>query len=156
MATKNSKIKRINDIADMLEAGLERREIIQKLSKTFKGNVRTIDFEIRDAKVIVEERNKAKEEARLKAISKKTMNLVEAAIISDIEIEAILSNMVRGNMTVEEILRSGVVIRDLTPTEIIAAANTLYKKRGSFAPVRTDTTVKVVKLGKDLEDEDYV
>lgn len=64
MAKVASKDKRIADIALMLEQGLERKQILQKLTKSCKVSARTLDGEIKAAKTVVHERNQQKEAIR--------------------------------------------------------------------------------------------
>lgn len=138
MAKLASKQKRIADIADMLEVGMERKQILQKLSKTFKGTSRVIDSEIKEAKLIVTDRNKVKEAIRLEQTSAATKAAVNKAIISDLEVEAILCTIITGNIKVEEIVKGKAILRSVSPMEQIAAADKIFKKRGSYAPEKKE------------------
>ena len=142
MAKVASKQKRISDIALMLEQGLERKQILQKLSKSCKVSARTIDTEIKDAKQILSVRNEEKEAIRQSTTSQTLKEAISEAIISDLEIEAILCKIVTANLNVEEFVKGVPILRGVTPLEIISAAKTLYAKRGSNAPskiAQTDT-----------------
>lgn len=152
MAKVASKEKRILDITSMLEQGLERKQILQKLSKTCKVSQRTIDDEIKAAKVVLSKRNEEKEAARLSVTTEEIQKAAKEAIISDLEIEAVLCNIIKGSYTVQEILKGGVALRDVSPTEITNAAKVLFTKRGSNAPTKianTDTN------GKDVPREQF-
>jgi hypothetical protein len=105
-----SKQKRIDDIVLMLERGLERKEILQQLAKTCKVSARTIDDEIKDAKIELKKRNDEREAIRLSVTSVEYANVVKGQIISDTEIQAI---------------------------------DKLYKKRGTYAPIKNDLGDKV-------------
>jgi hypothetical protein len=132
MAKVAGKQKRILDIAIMLEAGMKRKEILQKTAKNFKVSSRTVDEYIKEAGKIVSERNKQKEAIRVKVTNEETMNAVKEAIISDIELEGILCTIATGNLKVEEIVRGNAVLRGISPFEIIAAIDKLYRKRNSY------------------------
>jgi hypothetical protein len=137
-----SKEKRTADIALMLEQGLERKEILQRLSKTCKVSARTLDNEIKQAKLIVSKRNEDKEAIRQATMSKEYKDALNEAIINDIELEAILCTIARGNIQVEEFIRGEAILRSVTPMEQISAIDKLYKKRGSNAPTKQDITSK--------------
>ena len=148
MAKVASKQKRIVDIVSMLEQGMERKQVLQKLSKSCKVSARTLDNEIKDAKKIIAERNIQKEAIRQSQTSETMKEAVNEAILSDLEIEAILCKIVAGGLQVQEMLGAMPVIRDVTPGEIINAAKTIYAKRGSNAPTKTALTDSE---GKDKE-----
>lgn len=143
MAKVASKQKRILDIVSMLEQGMERKQILQKVAKTCKVSARTLDNEIKEAKEVLAERNKQKEAIRQAQTSETLKEAVNEAILSDLQIEAILCNVIAGEYQVEEIVRGGVVLRDVSPMEIVAAAKTIYAKRGSNAPARVDHRLEV-------------
>lgn len=137
MAKVASKDKRIADIVLMLEAGKERKHILQKLAKTCKVSARTIDGEIKEAKEVIRTRNEQKEVIRKATMSTDYAEAVKGQIISDTEIEAILCKIVTANVNVQEFIKGVPVLRDVSPMEIIQAAKTLYAKRGSNAPIKS-------------------
>lgn len=141
MAHIASKQKRITDIALMLEQGMERKQILQKLAKTCKVRERTLDNEIKEAKDILAERNKHKEKVRLEQTEQSIKDAVNEAILSDLEIEGILCKIASGNMQVQEMLAGVPVLRDISPNEIINAAKVIYLKRGSNAPTKINQTI---------------
>jgi hypothetical protein len=152
MAKVASKEKRILDITSMLEQGLERKQILQKLSKTCKVSQRTIDNEIKAAKVVLSKRNKEKEAARLSVTTEEIQKAAKEAIISDLEIEAVLCNIIKGNYHVHEIVKGGVILREVSPMEMINAAKTIYTKRGSNAPTKIAQTNKE---GNDIPQNNF-
>lgn len=141
------KQKRIADIALMLEEGMETKTILRKLTKAYGKSISTFEKEIKSAKEIVNKRNAEKEAIRQSLLTEEYKNALNEAIISDIEIEAILCKLVTGNMQVSEMVLGIPVLRDITPTEIIQAAKTLYTKRGSNAPTRQDLTTNGKEIG---------
>ena len=135
-----SKQKRILDIALMLEQGLERKQILQKLSKTCKTGARTIDNEIKEAKLIVNERNAHKEKVRQDTTEQTIKDAVNEAILSDLELEGILCKIASGNMQVQEMFAGVPVLRDISPAEVTNAVKALWLKRGSNSPTKTALT----------------
>ena len=141
MAKVVSKQKRIDDIVSMLEVGMERKEILQELSKTCKVSDRTIDNEIKEAKKIHSERNKQREEVRLSVTTETLKNELNEAIISDLELEAILCQIASGNLKIAEIVQGEAVLTDIKPSDMVNAIDKLFKKRGSYAPTKQDLTL---------------
>jgi hypothetical protein len=127
-----SKEKRILDIASMLEKGMERKEIVQTLTKKCKVSARCIDNHIKAAKKIVAERNKQKEAVRVMVTEQTLTEELKEAIKSDLELEAILCTIATGNISVEEIIRGNAVLRGISPLEQIAAIDKLFRKRGVY------------------------
>jgi hypothetical protein len=140
-----SKQKRISDIASMLEQGLERKEICEKLLKTAKVSKGTIDREIKEAKTILSERNKQKEVIRQEQVSTTLKESINEALLSDLELEAILCKIATGNLEIQEWIKGKPIIRGVTPTEITNAIDKIYKKRGSNAPTKQQTELTVSK-----------
>lgn len=143
-----SKQKRITDIVSMLEQGMERKAILQKLAKSCKASARTLDNEIKSAKEIVSERNKQREEVRLTTTAETIKEAVKGALLSDLELEAILCKIAAGKMEVEQVFGENVILREVTPSEIVNAIDKLFKKRGSNAPTKNETNITgVIKVG---------
>jgi hypothetical protein len=141
MAKVVSKQKRIDDIVSMLENGFERKEILQELAKTCKVSNRTLDYEINEAKTIHSERNKHKEEVRLSVTTETLKNAVNEAIISDMELEAILCQIAQGNLKIAEIVAGEAVLTDIRPNDMVNAIDKLFKKRGTYAPTKQDVNL---------------
>jgi hypothetical protein len=143
-----SKQKRITDIVSMLEQGMERKAILQKLAKSCKVSARTLDNEIKEAKNIVSERNKQREEVRLTTTAETIKEAVKGALLSDLELEAILCKIAAGKMEVEQVFGENVILREVTPSEMVNAIDKLFKKRGSNAPTKNETNITgVIKVG---------
>lgn len=148
MAKVASKQKRITDIVSMLEQGMERKAILQKLAKSCKVSARTLDNEIKEAKNIVSERNKQREEVRLTTTAETIKEAVKGALLSDLELEAILCKIAAGKMEVEQVFGENVILREVTPSEMVNAIDKLFKKRGSNAPTKNETNITgVIKVG---------
>ena len=140
MAKVQSKQNRIDKIVAMLEMGMERKAILQKIAKTCKVSARTVDDEIKQAKLVVTERNKQKEAIRVGITTEILKNDLEKAIRSDMELEAILCTIATGNAKVEEIVQGKAVLRGITPSEMTNAIDKIFKKRGSNAPTKVAQT----------------
>lgn len=149
MAKVASKEKRILDIALMLEKGLERKEILQELSKNFKVSSRTIDSEIKEAKNIVSERNKQRENIRQEKTSQALKDELNKALKSDLELEAHLCKIAFGEIEVEDKQQSdqfGLTTfkRKPTASEMTKAIDVLFKKRGVYV-TKQQTEITVSK-----------
>ena len=137
---KISKTKRIDEIVSFLDKGLNRKDFIHDIAKKYNCALATADRDLMRAKDVILARNKKREEIRLKETTDAIKSQAKDAILSDLEIEAILCNIIKGGYTVEEMLRGEVILRNIAPLEIIAAAKTIYAKRGSNAPTKIATT----------------
>lgn len=146
-----SKQKRILDIVSMLERGDTRKQILQHFSKKCKLSARTLDNEMKEAKKAVDERNKEKERIRVEQTTRSIQESVNEAIINESEIDAVLSMIVTGRLEVEEIIRGDAVLRNVSPMEIIAAADKLYKRKGSYAPQKKEISGNI-----HLQDEPII
>jgi hypothetical protein len=82
----------------------------------------------------------AKESMMQDNLSKKLKGEIEATIKSDLELDLILSQLATNNIEVEEFIQGTAVLRGITPSEQIAAIDKLYKRRGSYAPVKAAQT----------------
>jgi hypothetical protein len=116
-------------------------------------SARTVDDDIKAAKLVLHSRNQQKEAIRQAQTTESMQKAINEAILSDMEIEAILCNVIKGNISTESILGENVIIKGVTHSDIINAAKVIYAKRGSNAPTKQE--IKLVKVGKDLEDEQY-
>jgi len=149
MSKVAGKQKRIDSIVSMLEKGMERKDILQTLAKSCKASARTLDSELKEAKLIVSRRNEQKEEIRQSVVSEEYKDVVKGQIVSDLELEAILCKIATGNMQVEEFIKGVPILRDVAPSEQIQAIDKLYKKRGTYSPIKTEldniVSIKVVR-----------
>lgn len=142
------------DILSMLEKGMERKQICEKLIKTAKVSKGTIDRGIKAAKVVLSKRNEEKEAARLSVTTEEIQKAAKEAIISDLEIEAVLCNIIKGGYQVQEIVKGGVILKDVTPSEIVNAAKVIFLKRGSNAAIKLNNHITgevLVGYGKEEE-----
>lgn len=71
------------------------------------------------------------------------VKIAEAAkngLKTDLELEQILCQFATNNVEVEEWVKGEAVLRGISPTESINAIAQIFKKRGSYAPTKTDIT----------------
>ena len=139
-AAKNGKIHRIEQMKDMLRAGLDRAEILKKLIKTYKVSIATMDNELKVARQAIKSEQDTKEKILQDKISEQLKSDLNASIASDLELEVILSKIATGNVEIEEWVKDKMVLRNTSPLEVISAIREIYKKRGSYAPVKTAQT----------------
>ena len=136
---------RVLEAATLLESGKERKDILQIFSEKYDAKPRTVDNLLKAAREIVAERNVERERTRVEVMTATVTEATQEAIISDMEIEAILCRIITGHMDVEEMLRGEPILRSVTPFEIIAAADKLWKKRGTYAAEKKlDVTEPVI------------
>ena len=154
MAKIAGKEKRLLDVASMLEKGMERKAICEKMLKDAKVNPATTDRLIKEAKEIVRKRNEEKEDIRKDIMSKDYAEAVKGLIISDTEIEAVLCKIITNGIEIEEFIKGTPVIRDVSPMEIIQAAKTIYAKRGSNAATKFDHSITDRKIEVKYTDEE--
>lgn len=140
--TISAKNSLILEIVELIEQNYNNTEIIQFVAKKFKRSERQVHTYIKEAKSIIDTRNNEKEAVRVSVIKEKVLEAANEAIISDLELEAILCTIATANLSVEEILKGEAVLRGVTPNEQIAAIDKLFKKRGSNAPLKTAMTNK--------------
>lgn len=141
MAKANNDAK-IEFIVEHLAKGGERRDILAKFGEKWQDSDRTFDRLLKTASEINTERNKTKEAERQANVSEALKNEIQAEILTETEIDLIMSRIVDGNIEVREYIKGETVIRDTTPMEIIAAADKLYKRKGSYAPLKVADTDK--------------
>jgi len=139
---KASNIAKIDFVLDLLREGKVRHEILAALGKMWQTPERTADRLIKSAAERLLQEQQAAEQARLDQLTEETKQAAKDAILSEIEIDAILSQIVRGNLQVVDWISGIPTIRDVTPTEIINAADKLYKRKGSYAPIKNANTDK--------------
>lgn len=124
----------------MLLKGHSRKEIIQTITKDYKVSFGAIDKWIKSARPGVAKLQEEAEAIRVKETTDAQVAAVKEGLLTDIEIEMVLCRIITGGFKIQEIIKDGVVLRDVTPQEIVAAARTIYTKRGSNAPTKTAST----------------
>lgn len=151
MAKANNEAK-IEFIVELLANGGERKDILAKFGELWQDSSRTFDRLLKIAAEVTQERNKTKEAERGRLVSEALKNEIQAEILTEQEIDLIMSRIVDGNIEVREYIRGEPVIRDVSPMEIVAAATQLYKRKGSYAATKVASTKAD---GTDIEDNNF-
>ena len=149
-AAKNGKLHRIEQMKEMLRAGLDRADILKELIKTYKVSIPTMDNELKVAREAIKTEQVAKETILQANLSEQLNTEINAAIKSDLELDLILSQIATAGVEVEEYVKGKVVIRSITPMEQITAIDKLFKRRGSYAPLKQAATTVA---GEDTKTE---
>lgn len=135
-----SRSKGVEICTDLLFKGQSRQSILQEILSNYKVSEGSIDKWIRVARPEAEKRLKEAEGIRLKQMDTSIAEAIKDGLLSDIELELILSKIASGGIMVEEYIRGKPVLREVAPMEQIQAVRTLYEKRGSNAPKKIAPT----------------
>ena len=149
MAQKNGKLQRIEEMKTMLRSGADRKDILAKLSISWKVSRATMDNELKIAREAVKGEIQARSTILQDRMTEELKTEINASIKSDLELDLILSQIASANITIEEYINGDAVTRGVSPFEQIAAIDKLYKRRGSYAPVKAAQTTR------DGEDVNY-
>jgi len=133
----------LQKVVDWLEADKDRKYILAQLESEM--GVRTVDKLIAQAKAKIKAYNDEKEQIRKDKFTEDYGQQLDKAIKSDIELEAILCQIATAGLKVEEIVKGTPIIRNVLPSEQIAAIDKLFKKRGVYV-------TKVAQTNKDGTD----
>ncbi|HTB05808.1 MAG TPA: hypothetical protein VK806_02560 [Bacteroidia bacterium] len=128
--------ERIQTICQRLERGEMNKDILREFMLKWGLCERTVNKYIAFAKSKLEEQNRAKQaiidEVRKNEIEK----AAKEKIMSDLEVEAVLCAIIRGEYEIEELryIDGEPVTVKHKPThhDIVLAADRLFKKRGSY------------------------
>ena len=137
---KISKEKGLQIVIDLMFAGKVRKEIVQFFATDYEISDSTIDKWMKAARPKVTERYQEAEAIRARETDATISSAVKEGLLSDIEIELILCKIISAEFRVEEWVKGDLIIRNVVPAEQIAAARTIYLRRGSNAPTKVATT----------------
>lgn len=130
-------------IAELWRTGMRGRwNMCAELRKTYSVDSRRVTAAYNELEAELKEYTKELQEDRLSILTDEAQLTYRDAIVSDLEIEVVLSSIVTGSCGVEQFVEGKAVIRDITPTEMINAAKLLWQKRGALAPVKVAETDK--------------
>ena len=139
---KISKAKGVEICIKWLEDRKSRKDILQHISESYKVSDKTVDNWLKEARVVIQERQQEAESIRLMHMDAAISDAVKEGLLSDMEIELILCKIISGDVKIEEFVKGNAVLREVTPTEITNAAKVIYAKRGSNAPEKKDINFK--------------
>lgn len=138
--TKIAKDKGVEMCAELLLSGKKRPEILQAITKHYNNSPGCIDKWIKAARPVVLARQQEAEIIRQRETDAAITDSLKSGLKSDLELEVILCQLATDNVEVEEWVKGKKILRGITPFEVISAIQTLYKKRGSNAPIKTAQT----------------
>ena len=142
--------KCIEEITQMLREGKERKEILPIITQTYPMSLKTFNNRLKDAREIVLKEIQLKEKVREDTLPEAYRSEILEGIATESEIDLVLSKIVMGECRVEEWIKGELVIKEVSPTDIVAAADKLYKRKGSYAPTKVAPTDKD---GNDLPQQ---
>ncbi len=88
--------------------------------------------------VVEAEMIKITQAAQDAAIAYEQKAALQDELKTDLELEMVLCQIAIGNLTIEEWVRGNPILRNVSPMEQIAAIDKIYKKRGSYAPIKQE------------------
>lgn len=88
--------------------------------------------------VVESEMTKITLEAQNEALSEEQKSALQDNLRTDLELEMILCQIATGNLQIEEWIKGEPILRNVTPFEQINAIDKIYKKRGSYAPIKQE------------------
>lgn len=148
-----SQSKGIEICIEQMSLGKSRREILQYFTKNYKFSDSTIDKWARQARKTIESRKKEAEQIRIKETEQAIAESVKQGLKSDLELEVFLCQIAMGDLQIEDIIRGNTFIRNTSPIERIRAIEVIYKKRGSYAPEKTQSNISAVVNMVGMGDE---
>ena len=160
MKNTDGKIVRIYE---RLKSGHTNSEIIKEFTATWSVSERTINRYIAQARAKLDERKKA-EQAIIDEVRKNEIaKAAKENIMSDLEVEAVLCSIIRGEYEISEVRYVDGEIKTVkhkpTHHDIVLAADRLFKKRGSYPNEKNTPQNQTLVLQYNLqkpEDSKYI
>jgi vacuolar-type H+-ATPase subunit I/STV1 len=148
---KATKQKIVAEIAEELQKGSTRAEIVAKFCKKFQKSPRMVDNYL---KIAYQQQSELQEKAKIasdEAYIEKSKEAAIEAVMSKIERQSILSDIARGRIDVLE----GTLPVKVEVLERIKAISELNKMEGDYAPTKIDNTVvlEVLKVGYGSKED---
>lgn len=131
---------KIELIMGEIRNGTPKADIFANNCDFLQCKIRTFDTLYKEASIRVQQAQQALEAARLDQLSTTAKNELNEAILTEMELDAIVSQIASGNCKVEEWVKGEAIMRDVNPTEVLNAVDKLYKRKGSYAPIKQATT----------------
>lgn len=128
-------------LTELWNAGVRGRwKVCEELRKSYSVDSRRVSATYDELEKELQEYTKELQEDRLSLLTDEAKATYRDAIVSDLEIEVVLSSIVMGRLEVEEFVKGEAILRGVTPHEMINAAKLLWQKRGSLAPTKVAAT----------------
>ena len=131
---------KIEFIVKELRTGKIKTEIFAAFGAFWQVGQRTFDRLFIEASKRFTEAQQAIEQARHDQLTEAAKNELNEAIITEMECDAIVSQIATGNCKVQEWVKGEAILRDVNPTEVLNAIDKLYKRKGSYAPIKQAAT----------------
>jgi hypothetical protein len=143
---------KIEHIKDLMRNGIvNRNEVMAKFGEKWQNTpTRTFDRHWSAARDEFNAELRAKEAILEQTRTETLQGEIAANIATESELDLVLSRIAMGGCRVQEYIKGEAIIRDITPTEVIMAADKLYKRKGSYAPTKVANTDSE---GKDKENK---
>jgi hypothetical protein len=140
---------KIDHIKDLMRDGIvNRNAAMAKFGEKWQNTKnRTFDRHWSTAKDEFNDELRANEAIREQTRTETLQGEIAANIATESELDLVLSKIAMGGCRVQEFIKGEAIIRDVTPTEIIMAADKLYKRKGSYSPTKIANTDSE---GKDI------
>ncbi len=137
---KSDKI--IEEIGVMLSKGEAKAKVLADNVARWRISSRTFDRYWVKANEKAKQTRKAIDQVLNDTLTEETVAAFKEGLKSDLELEVILCQIATNNAQVEEWIAGEKIMRGVLPGEIIAAVREIWKKRGSYAPVKNALTNK--------------
>jgi hypothetical protein len=133
---------KIDHIKDLMRNGIvNRNEVMAKFGEKWQNTpTRTFDRHWSTARDEFNDELRAKEAILEQTRTETLQGEIAANIATESELDLVLSRIAMGGCRVQEFIKGEAIIRDITPTEVIMAADKLYKRKGSYAPAKIANT----------------
>lgn len=122
----------IEFICNFVRKGANREEILQEFAKKYNLGTRTFDSRLKIAREVVQNEIRAKEEIREATLPETVRSEILEGIATESEIDLIVSQILRGNCSIKTWVNGEAVLEDVQPSDILAAADKLYKRKSSY------------------------
>lgn len=132
----------IEEIGEMLQTGTSRAKVLASIVAKWQISDRTFDRHWKKANERAKEARQVIDQAINDTLKQETIEALQKGLKSDLELEAVLCQIAMNNVEVEEWIAGEKVLRGVMPGEIVAAVREIWKKRGSYAPVKNALTNK--------------
>ena len=143
---KISRTKGVEICIERMILGESRKDILPFLTKSYQVSDSTVTKWMKAAMPAIKERQQQAEAIRVRETEAATIEALGRGLKSDLELESFLCQIAVGDLQVEEFIRGISILRNASPIERIKAIDLIYKKRGSYAAIKSDVTVSGLTL----------
>lgn len=148
---ETSREKKVLIIADELTQGKKPVDFMKRYMKLWKMSSRSVERIMAEAGPIADKRFKEQQEITDRVRKEEIEKAAKDSILSDIEVEALLCNIIKGQLFPKTFMTSrGAVVVKSHPdaADKLKAAYLLFKKRGSYSAIKLEHDIEVVTVAK--------